>query len=282
MMKTIINRIVFTFLLLTFTLTVNASAGTISISGATLNAGETKTLSINISLIKMLGLPAAAYCSEIFSILKKAITKDKLKEEGSIKVDREYVESRTGLSAKEQLEIENILSRNKFIEKVSSSDDVFVVNVPLFVQLISGSDDLSKTEFEKLRRKYKSKKESQEAKKQSIATAIKDGIIYPDLQVKEKLCEWVDTIFATTKLQLTSKIVDVFIATLNAYVQGDMDKALKIVQIAINQSFRDCTWAINSYERSLNMSKSTTATNTPRVTRQDRATKDDITGGEEF
>ena len=241
-------------------------------------------ISINISLIKMLGLPTAAYCSEIFSILKKAITKNKLVEDNScIKVDRSYIESRTGILPKEQLEIESILSKNNLISKVSPDGDIFSVNMSLFVQLISGIEDLNKTEFEKLRKKLKPKKESnKEAKRQAIATAIKEGIVYPNLQVKEKLYEWVDTIFANPNFVLTSKIVDVFIATLDSYVNGDVDKALKIIQIAINQSFRDCSWAINSYERGLSMSKVPGSTNMPRVTRQTRATKEDLNGGEEF
>ena len=49
MMKTTIKKIVFAFLLFNFTTTVNASIGTISISGATLNEGETSSLSIGVS-----------------------------------------------------------------------------------------------------------------------------------------------------------------------------------------------------------------------------------------
>ena len=48
-MKTTINKIVFAFLLFTFTTTVNAAVGSLSISGATINVGETTTVYATVS-----------------------------------------------------------------------------------------------------------------------------------------------------------------------------------------------------------------------------------------
>ena len=43
--------------------------------------------------------------------------------------------------------------------------------------------------------------------------------------------------------------IKLFQDTLNNYTQGDLDLALRIVHIATAQSYKDCQWAINVYEK---------------------------------
>ena len=50
------------------------------------------------------------------------------------------------------------------------------------------------------------------------------------------------------------------------YTQGDLEIALKIVNIASVRGYKECQWAINVYEQ-----EKRTTINKPRVTTQQRA-----------
>ena len=68
---------------------------------------------------------------------------------------------------------------------------------------------------------------------------------------------------------------EIFQDTLNSYTKGDLDVALRIVQIATVQGYRECQWAINMFEDS-EKRKRKQENSQVRVTEQQVATKKDL------
>ena len=232
-------------------------------------------LLINTTLIKIFGLKAAAYCSELFTIVKKAVSKNKVVENQYIAVDRNYVESKIGVSIEEQIQFEDAWAAVDLLARHPSKKDTFTLNVSGFVQLITNAKDLTKTEIDKLKKKLKVKQTrvSKEEKNKAVAQALKNGIIHTNLSIKAKLEEWVDEMCQNYQYPLSKSVVKSFVDTLDKYTQNE-DVATTIIQIAINNGYRDCTWAINSYERTIG--------NRPRATTQTKASSADVDKGEAF
>ena len=232
-------------------------------------------LLVNISLIKLLGLSGAAYCSELFTIMKKAIKKDKLIN-CCVKVDREYVESKTGVSADEQRALEDCWQKMDLIEKVKGYDEnVFDINTEGFLALISGQEDFKDAEIEKLKSKLKPKTaaKEKESKRIAIANGVKASITCPTQEVKEKMDEWVETM-SINKKPLSKSIAKVFYDAVVKYSGGDTYVMEKVIQKAISNGYADVDYAIHAYETSLTHKEVNPSTEFKRAT--------SISGGNKF
>lgn len=235
-------------------------------------------LLVNVSLIKILGLSGAAYCSELFTIMKKAIKKDKLVNSVYVQVDRDYVESRTGVSIPEQKALEDKWQKMDLIDKKSGDlDNVFNINAGGFLALISCQGEFTKTEMDKLKTKLKPKtsEKEKEGKRIGKAKRIKEAFVCPYPNVKEKLWEWVDMITESRK-PFSEKIANVFWENIKEYSGGDTSVMIKVIQKAITSCYVESAYAISAYEKSLAHRK----VNPSAAFR--RATSDDVSGGEEF
>ena len=233
-------------------------------------------LLVNVSLIKLLGLSGAAYCSELFTIMKKAIKKDKLVRSVYVKVDRDYVATRTGVSEVEQKALEDAWQKMDLIERnPGDADNVFNINAKGFLVLISGQKEFTNTEIDKLKKKLKPKTSEKEREGKQIgkAKAIKESFVCTSPKVKEKLWEWVDTIVFETTKPLSKRLADIFWQSIKEYADGDEGVMLKVIQKSITNGYVESTYAISVYEEELKHRK-------PRSSK--RATADDIVEGEKF
>ena len=87
--------------------------------------------------------------------------------------------------------------------------------------------------------------------------------------------DWVDGVYARPNGFLSKSSIKIFQDTLNSYTQGDLDLALRVVQIATVQGYRDCQWAINMLQDSEKRKQKQNNTQI-RVTEQQVATKKDL------
>ncbi|MBO7079745.1 MAG: hypothetical protein J6W64_08065 [Bacilli bacterium] len=67
----------------------------------------------NRKLMKLAGLNTAVYWSEILDIIIHVVKKKKFDENGFFKIDRKYIEDRTGLEIEDQLDCDAILENLK-------------------------------------------------------------------------------------------------------------------------------------------------------------------------
>lgn len=229
---------------------------------------------VNKTLIKIFGLKAAAYCAELFTIVKKAVSKNKVVENDFICVDRNYIESTIGVDVDEQKQFEDAWETMDLLFKHPSKPDTFTLNVSGFVELISATKGLSKTELKKIKSRLKPQpRASTEEKKKAIANALKSNVVCSNERVMLKIYEWIDELCINVKYPLSNTVVKSFVDTLTNYTK-DEEKSISIIQIAINNGWKDCYWAINSYERNI--------ANRPRTTNQSKASASDVDKEEAF
>lgn len=202
----------------------------------------------NLKLAKAVGLSSAVYCYELANILSKATRKNKLTEDGFVKLDRKYVYERTSLLVEEQLKIDYNLSQIGLIERDVDNTDLIKLDLNLLCSIIANEDlDLLDDLTSKVNKKCN--KAVKETKRTIIINNIKNGIVCSNYELLTALREWVDAIYSNPKGFLSKSAVENFQNTLNNYTKGDLDLALRLVKIATIQSYKDCQWAINVYER---------------------------------
>lgn len=229
--------------------------------------------SYNIKIAHVFGLKTAVYWSEIINIARKAINKRKLDDDGYFKVDRKYIFNQTTLTEEDQYEIDKKLASVGVTGINPSSVDQIRLDIPLMVSLTT-NDDLSLLTSISKKATIKSKKETQISKRSIIIQNIKNSIVESNDAVREALINWVDTMFAGTKGYLSKKQLEIFQTNLNTYAKADINLKLKIIEIAIVHSYRDCQWAINIYEKDRQAK--------PRTTNQVQATASTVDVNQAF
>lgn len=232
-------------------------------------------ISFNIKTAQIFGLTTAVYVAELLTILDRAIEKEKIIDKEYFKLDRKYVFSRTTLSIEEQLRIDAKLMKIGILMKHKDDPDTLKIDVKLFISVVSSEDVDLVTDLSKKLGGIKSR-DTKESKRQAIITALKNSIQCSDYELLTALRNWVDAIFANPKGNyLSNASIKLFQDTLNQYTKGDLDLALRLVQIATIQGYRDCNWAISVYEKDKKIKKIAQSTQ-PRVTTQKRATSETL------
>lgn len=234
-------------------------------------------ISFNITMAKIFGLQAAIYFSELVNIYQKAVNKNKLIDSAYFKLDRKYMLNRTTISLEDQIQIDNKWMTHKLIEKYNDNPDILKLNINLFISILANEDisvlnDLSK------QLNIKNKNVEKETKKQAIIKNLKDSIVCSNYELLTALRNWVDTIMNKPNGFLSKNIIVTFQKTLDTYTKGNLDLALRLVEIATIQGYKDCSWAINIYEKDLKFKDSNNqfAKNKLRVTEQKIASNDTV------
>lgn len=237
-------------------------------------------LMVNLDAIRIFGLRSAVYIAEVLNIYKKARIKKKLIEtsEGSFfKVDRKYIAERTSLTVEDQLACDINLAKVGIVTRYNQEVDTIKFDVELFASLIANEDVKLVSKVSKAI-KVDAPKGVKATKRDHIIQSLKEGIVCTNQDLLFALRGWVDAIFAGPSPYLSKSQIEVFQKTMNEYCKGpngkgDLDLALKIVEIATAHAWKDCQWAINAYE---NKGPSAGTTTTVRTTKQERATKNTV------
>lgn len=202
---------------------------------------------INIKVAQIFGLDGAVYISQLINIYHKALKKNKV-ENNYFKVDRKYISEKTTLCLNDQLVVDQNLIKLNVLTKHSDDPNIIKLDENLLLSIIN-SDDNKLLEGIQLKAKIKSPKGVKESQRQIIINNLKNSIICSNYELLTALRDWVDAIYSKPTGYLSKTAINTFQTTLNNYTQGDLDLALKIVQIASIQGYKDCQWAINAYEK---------------------------------
>lgn len=232
------------------------------------------SISINYKTISIFGLPTAVYLTELINIYKKAIRKNKLVDNVYFKVDRKYINNTLALSVEEQLACDLNLIKTSILKKSVEDPDVLTLDVNLYLSLLS-SNDFKLIDDVRKQMKVKKPRGLKISQRQAIINELKDSIECSNYELLTALRNWVDGVYSRPNGFLSKSAIKIFQETLNNYTKGDLDLALRIVQIATVQGYRDCEWAINMFEES-ERRKIKQNTKMTRVTEQSVATKADI------
>lgn len=228
-------------------------------------------ITVNTRAVQLFGLDSAFYLTELFTIYTKAKDKKKLLDNDFFKIDRNYVMTRTSLTEEEQLICDANLMKVGIMTRDNDDPNIIKIDPTQYLTLIS-SEDVSLYSDVKKQMKALKPKGVKGSQRQIIINNLKNGIECSNYELLTALREWVDGVYANPKGFLSKTAIKLFQDTLNNYTQGDLDMALRIVQIATIQGYKNCDWAIKIYEES--QRKGTTKG--VRVTQQEVATETDL------
>lgn len=229
---------------------------------------QDNSITINYKAITLFGLNTAAYLTLLISIYRKATRKNKL-DNDFFKLDRSYIQELLGMSVEEQLVCDGNLLKLSIIRKSPDDPNKIKVDLKLYLSLLN-DEDLKLIDEVRKSMKVTRPKGLKQSQRQIQINNLKNCIQCSNYELLTALRDWVDGVYANPKGFLSKASIKVFQDTLNNYTKGDLDLALRIVQIATVQGYRDCNWAINLYE------KESKPRQVVRVTEQEVASKDNL------
>lgn len=97
-------------------------------------------ISVNKKLIKVLGLKAAAYTSEVLCIMTHVQKKSTLSQDGYFKIDRKYVEDQIGLNLSDQYVCDATLEKLLLLREDPMNPDRISVNAAEICAIITESN----------------------------------------------------------------------------------------------------------------------------------------------
>jgi hypothetical protein len=233
---------------------------------------QNNSIIVNYKTIQVFGLPTAVYLTELLEIYKKATKKNKLFDDQYFKVDRKYVSNLLNLTGEEQLICDANLHKIGILKKHSDDPDIIYLDVNLYLSLLA-EEDVKLIEDVKKQMKVTRPKGVKQSQRQQLINNLKNSIECSNYELLTALRDWVDGIFAKPTGFLSKTAIKAFQETLNNYTKGDLDLALRLVQIATIQGYKDCQWAINVYEKDKSIRRNV---NPVRVTEQKVAEKEDL------
>lgn len=201
-------------------------------------------VSYNVKLADLLGLHAAIYISELMNINDKAIRKNKLND-NYFKLKREYITARTTFSEKEQLEIEKNLLKLGILEKGKDENDLSL-NITTLTTLLMSTDEQLIDNVKKL---TKIKNRSGRATKaEAIKTELKNNITVTNDELYDAYCNWIEAVYDKEGWMSKQAVISAQ-ATVDDFSKRDLDVALRLLEIASINGYRDIQWAINVFQK---------------------------------
>lgn len=235
---------------------------------------------INRDAVKIFGLNTAVYCSELLNIYKKAVNKKVIFNDKYFKVDRNYILKQTTLEVEDQTKCDLNLSKVGVIEIDPENPDLICFNVETFASLLS-CEDIHILDAVSKKVKVQKVKGTKSSARDRIILNLKESIECKTYDILIALRGWIDSVMSNPNKYLSNQQVSIFKEKVDDYCDGDLQKALRIIEIATVHQYVDCQWAINVYEKenTVNSKPNNYGSNTIRTTSQKRTEKTDL--GEE-
>ena len=213
----------------------------------------------NVKLAEILGLHTAIYLGQIMDINEKAIRKNKVNE-NFFTIDREYITKRTTIPEKEQKEIENNLIKIGILERSDKDSNTLLLNLTVLTSILMSPDEDLLKNVEDLAKPKKSK-----TKAEKIIENLKENIITTNPELRQAYFDWIDAVYSKDGF-MTKAAVFAAQSNIDKFSQRNLDIALKVLEIATINGYRDITWAINNYNKDYKVGYSVAPQPTVRTT----------------
>lgn len=203
----------------------------------------------NIKIAHMIGLHSAIYVNELLNISQKATKKKKLTDD-FMTIDRAYIQQRTTLIPDEQVTIDQKLAKIKVIEINPDNPDMVKLNIDTLTNIAIDDDAKLLGKVTKLTTvKSVTTPGAKLSMRQRNILALKDSIVCSNEELLQAYKDWVDGVYANPKGFLSAKAIALFQQGVDNFAKGDLDLALKIVDIATINGYRNVDWAINVFQK---------------------------------
>lgn len=201
----------------------------------------------NVKLAHILGLNSAIYLGQIMDINEKAIRKSKT-DKNFFTIDRAYITQRTTISEKEQKEIENNLIKIGVLERSTDSADTILLNLTVLTSILMSPDEELVKDISSL-----SKPKQKRTKAEAIKDSLKQNIVTTNLELRDAYMSWIDAVYQKDGF-MTKQAVIAAQSRIDEFSNRNLDVALKVLEIASINAYRDITWAINTYNKDYRVS----------------------------
>lgn len=202
-------------------------------------------VSYNITLAKLLGLEAAIHVSELINIYQKAFRKAKLKEDNMMKLDRDYIESRTTLDVKKQLNIEEKLAKLSIVIKHESDPNLIGIDIGIIEAMMKSEDEDIVKSIKKLARVRGA---SMALKRDAMVSQLKLLITTDNVELKDAYFAWIDSAISKVGWLSKKSIINAQ-EIIDKFSNHNLDVALGVIEIAEINGYKDMQWAINAYNK---------------------------------
>lgn len=202
----------------------------------------------NIKLAQIIGLEAAIYINELLNINEKAVRKSKLKE-GAMKLNRSYITRRTTFSHIKQLEIEQRLVNIGLIIRDDLEPDLLSVDLAILTSLVMAEDEQLIKDISKIAKKKAAKATT---KAEDDLIKLKNIIKEDNDELRKAYYEWIETMYLKQGW-LSQKAIGMAQYLVDNFANHNLDVALKVVEIASVNGYKDMQWAINKYQSNYNV-----------------------------
>lgn len=196
----------------------------------------------NVKLAHILGLNSSIYLSQIMDINEKAIRKEKT-DKNFFTIDRAYITKRTTITEKEQKEIENNLIKIGVLERSTDNADTILLNITVLTSILMSPDEELIKDISAL-----SKPKQKRTKADAVKDNLKQNIVTTNLELRNAYFSWIDAVYEKDGF-MTKQAVVAAQARVDEFSNRNLDIALKVLEIASINGYRDITWAINAYNK---------------------------------
>lgn len=201
-------------------------------------------VSFNKRLAHIIGLEQAIYVNQIINIMGKAEKKDKVYENGFIKLDRHYIFEQTTLSVERQLTLDKGLKEIKLLETDFEDPDLLKVDTQLLADLTSNEDVSINTDFSSILQN--NTKLDTRTKNLLRLDNYSRFIDTNNIELTHALKDWIMSLIEGNK-PVNKNIVVKFQDDLFNYTQGKLQDALDLVRIATNHAYNTFSWCTKEF-----------------------------------
>lgn len=200
----------------------------------------------NRKLLKITNLYTAVYWSELLEIIEQVVRKHKFDDSGFFKLDRKYMEERTGIQLEEQLNCEALLEKLGVLTRDETEENRLQVRLKEMTEILA-DDKTNKLETSKAKEKI-SKAQAAANKKAAILVTMKRccGPFESDTDLLAKYESWIDSVYSAGRF-LTKEKIQLFIDGINKY-SDNKDIKLEIINVGIMTGWDNVEWVINKYK----------------------------------
>lgn len=203
----------------------------------------------NVKVANVMGLHAAVYVNEILNITQKAQQKRKIVN-GFVTINRDYVQHRTTIFPEEQISIDKKLVGIGVLSVAEDNPDNIQLSVDALANLVAADDaDLLKKVSKLTVVKSVTSSSTKMSMRQKTILELKDFIKCSNEELLAAYKDWVDGVYANPKGYLSKRAIIVFQRDVDEFARGDLDLALKVIEIATINGYRCAEWAINTFKK---------------------------------
>lgn len=223
-------------------------------------------VSYNIKVAEILGLHPAIYLSELMNINDKAIKKSKVKD-NFFTVDRKYITRRTTLTSIEQQNIDKQFFDIGLLKINPDDKNTMTLDIAVLTSILAGDETIIKDLKKLVSATNKVTKTKKKTKQEEACDLMKSYIKTTNTELYVAYCEWIDAVYSKVGW-MSKKAVEVGERLVDENSNHNLDIALKIVEIATVNGYKDMTWAVDLFKKNYQPTYAIKPVNVP----QERAT----------